>query len=97
MRVRTLLSALAAVALTGPGLCAMPAAATPVGAFSHAASYLAAHGLDVHCGRYLSPGRCRTARRASSVGTGTATSRRARSCSRSCVGAAPARCVAGAR
>ncbi|GAB7110654.1 hypothetical protein JCM4814A_89710 [Streptomyces phaeofaciens JCM 4814] len=61
MHVRTLLSALAAIAVTGLGLSAAPAVAAPATASSHVAAVRAADGLDVHRGKYVTLGGCQTA------------------------------------
>ncbi|MEU3620573.1 hypothetical protein ABZ725_51310 [Streptomyces sp. NPDC006872] len=61
MRVSTLLSALAAVAVTGLGLSTVPAVAAPVAASSPGTAVQAADGLDVHRGKYVTLGGCQTA------------------------------------
>ncbi|MFI2507318.1 hypothetical protein [Streptomyces sp. NPDC018972] len=62
MRVRTALSAFAALTAVGLGGlgAAAPAAAAP-GAASHQTAVQAADGLDVHRGKYFTLGGCQTA------------------------------------
>ncbi|MCH0540190.1 hypothetical protein I3F58_11535 [Streptomyces sp. MUM 203J] len=61
MRVRTALSAFAAVTVVGLGLApAAPAVAAP-GAVSHQVSVQAADGLDIHRGKFMTLGGCQTA------------------------------------
>ncbi|MEU3620570.1 hypothetical protein ABZ725_51295 [Streptomyces sp. NPDC006872] len=62
MRARTLLSAFAAIALTGIGLsAAAPATAVPAAASSRMTAVQAADNLDVHRGKFISLGGCQTA------------------------------------
>ncbi|MGC2999506.1 hypothetical protein ACPF8X_14355 [Streptomyces sp. G35A] len=62
MRVRTVLSALAAIAVTGLGLsAAAPAVAAPAAAPARVTAISAADGLDVHRGKYFTLGGCQTA------------------------------------
>ncbi|MEV6407891.1 MULTISPECIES: hypothetical protein [Streptomyces] len=62
MRVRTALSALAAIAVVGLGLgAAAPAVAVPGAASLQAAVVQAADSLDVHRGKFMTLGGCQTA------------------------------------
>ncbi|MDR6979049.1 hypothetical protein J2X68_005783 [Streptomyces sp. 3330] len=62
MRVRTVLSALAVLAVTGLGLSATtPAVAVSAEAPRHVSAVQAADGLDVHRGKYVTLGGCQTA------------------------------------
>lgn len=62
MRVRTVLSALAAIAVTGLGLsAAAPAVAAPAAVPDRVTVVRAADGLDVHRGKFFTLGGCQTA------------------------------------
>ncbi|MFF9021209.1 hypothetical protein [Streptomyces eurythermus] len=62
MRVRTTLSAFAAIAVTGLGLAsAAPAVAVPGTASHRVAAVQAADSLDIHRGKYMTLGGCQTA------------------------------------
>jgi hypothetical protein len=62
MRVRTALSAFAAISVVGLGLVsATPAVAAPVAASHQIAAVQGADGLDIHRGKYWTLGGCQTA------------------------------------
>ncbi|KQZ17871.1 MULTISPECIES: hypothetical protein [Streptomyces] len=62
MRVRTALSAFAAMAVVGLGLVSAAPAVAVSGAASHpVAAVQAADGLDIHRGKYMTLGGCQTA------------------------------------
>ncbi|MFH8974986.1 hypothetical protein [Streptomyces sp. NPDC017890] len=63
MRVRTALSAFAAIAVVGLGSlsAAAPAVAAPGAASQQVAAVQAADSLDVHRGKYMTLGGCQTA------------------------------------
>ncbi|MFD3514800.1 hypothetical protein [Streptomyces sp. NPDC058657] len=62
MRVRTALSAFAAISAVGLGLVtATPSVAAPVAATHQATAVQAVDGLDIHRGKYWTLGGCQTA------------------------------------
>ncbi|MFD5476428.1 hypothetical protein [Streptomyces hawaiiensis] len=63
MRVRTALSAFAAITVVGLGSlgAAAPAVAAPAAASQRVSAVQAADGLDIHRGKYMTLGGCQTA------------------------------------